>query len=158
MAAPVIRNETLAPIIPHRELIRGRRDGYPMPSGPEGYVVEDLDLIIRHHSRNGYDAEGTLALYEHKHQTAPLGASKERTFGLLHRLILSTDADYIAQRYRGFYVVRQWPDPDATRCQPERSQWEVRHLTDRATFCAGDTEELLNHLCHWRPDWLKRRR
>lgn len=84
-----------------------------MPSGPDGFVAEDLDLVVRTYGPMFHtDAKGVFMLVELKIGGAPLGASKVRTFGLLHEIL--RQGDPYRERYRGFFVVRtsseRWSD------------------------------------------------
>jgi hypothetical protein len=83
---------------PKREFIRNH-----MPSGRQGFVVEDLDLILRHFGRNyELDSKGRLSLIEIKVGVGTFGASKAYTLGLLDQMCRSSE---MAERYRGFYLV-----------------------------------------------------
>ena len=92
---------------PHRDYLRGAQ----FPDGRDGFVVEDLDLVLRVFGpRFRTDADGKFRLVEMKFGSAHLGASKERTFGMIDRLLRGADPAMI--RYRGFYLVnythRDW--------------------------------------------------
>ena len=99
MAQPVFRNPDKFQILPFREWLRKN-----MPSGTDGFVVEDLDLVIRVYGPNfESDAEGKFILVELKYGMAWIGRAKKMTFGLIHRLLRETDSH--RQRYLGFYVL-----------------------------------------------------
>lgn len=67
-----------------RELLRGKRPGLPMPSGRDGFVVENFDLVLRWFGPNfGLDARGRIRLVEVKREGSSLDKSQHYTFGLL---------------------------------------------------------------------------
>jgi hypothetical protein len=85
------------------------------PSGADGFVPEDIDLIIRRYGvRYHLDAEGVLRLLEMKWRpgfngAAVLGLAQHRTFSLLDEMCSSSA---IADRYEGFFVVtHENPNP-----------------------------------------------
>jgi hypothetical protein len=103
--------------------MRGRRD-WEMPTGPQGFVVEDLDrydtwqthdpcqhkdrktpMLLRWHGSNfNLDALGRFRFCEAKYGMAGLETAQELSFGLItHELRHS-------QRFDGFYLV-QYDDP-----------------------------------------------
>lgn len=84
-----------------RELLRGR--GYrSMPSGPDGFIVEDLDLLLRWKGpRFNLDDAGRFRLIEVRRRGTNLDWAKEWTFGLIHFCLRA-----FKPRYDGFYVVQ----------------------------------------------------
>lgn len=83
-----------------RELLRGRKHE-PMPAGTDGFVVEDLDLVLRWFGPHyGLDEWGRFRYVELKRAGYSINPAQRRTFGLSH-CILSERPD----RYDGFYVV-----------------------------------------------------
>jgi hypothetical protein len=85
-------------IDPKREFIRKH-----LPSGRQGFVVEDLDLILRHFGHNyQLDSQGRISLIEIKVGIGTFGPSKAYTFGLLDQMCRSST---MADRYRGFYLI-----------------------------------------------------
>jgi hypothetical protein len=94
------RNPDKLQQLPFRDWLRA---GFP--NGSDGFVVEDLDLVIRLYGPNyGSDRQGRFMLLELKHGTKPAGTSKLRTFGLMDHLLRQADPSAI--RYRGFFIVR----------------------------------------------------
>lgn len=83
-----------------RELLRGHKHR-TMPEGRDGFVVEDLDLILRWYGpRFNQDSIGRFRLVELKRLGAGiLEEAQRRTFDLLDSVITNSD------RYDGFYVV-----------------------------------------------------
>lgn len=91
-----------------RELLRGRKHE-PMPSGRDGFVVEDLDLVLRWFGpRYDLDEWGRFRYVEVKRQGYDLDASQSRTFGLSHSLLCERP-----DRYDGFYLVTHSDDEHA---------------------------------------------
>lgn len=84
-----------------RELLRGNKYR-GMPSGLEGFVVEDLDLVLRWYGPNfGLDAEGRVRWIEMKHGLfTGLDPAKVRTF----KPMVQTLQRY--ERFDGFFLVR----------------------------------------------------
>lgn len=91
-----------------RELLRG--NGYqPMPSGSEGFVVQDLDLVLAWHGqRFGLDRPGRVRLTEMRRWGKRLDGSKVWTFGLLDTML--RQSPWADARYDGFYVVEHSDD------------------------------------------------
>lgn len=80
----------------------------PFSSGPEGFVVEDIDgcYVLRHWGKKwGTDAIGQIMLIEWKHRNpftpADLDLAQSSTFRLLHDMMTASKDD----RYCGFLVV-----------------------------------------------------
>lgn len=85
-----------------------------MPTGPEGFVAEDIDQVIRIYSKE--DLVGRFMLIETKYGCDvvwKLEEAQRRTFGLIDRLLQTADPK--RERYRGFYLVQN-PDPDPWSC------------------------------------------
>lgn len=97
---PALRRPDIVKPDPHRDYLREH-----CPSGPEGFVAEDLDLVVRRFGhRFGLDGTGQFALIEVKHGDTPLGTSKERTFRMIDDLLRQADPN--GERYLGMYVLR----------------------------------------------------
>jgi hypothetical protein len=110
---PIFRNPELYQVDALRECIR-----QDCPPGPAGFIAEDLDLVCRvFGEKYDTDSTGRVMLVEVKHGTKPLGPSKERTFGLIDRLLRAGAKELGGNRYRGYYVIRHdtdgWRDKDA---------------------------------------------
>lgn len=100
MGNAIFRNPDKFQVLPFREWLRNR-----MPNGSSGFVVEDLDLVIRWFGRNfGYDSAGAFILIDLKFGRADLGMAQVKTFGLLDKLLRTADPGY--ERYLGFYLVQ----------------------------------------------------
>lgn len=92
-----------------REWIRER-----FPNGWEGFVAEDLDLVIRTFGSNyGSDDTGRFMLLEVKFRNATIGKAQGRTFGLIHGLLRSADPN--RERYIGFYKLGYGDGDDGSR-------------------------------------------
>jgi hypothetical protein len=103
---PRLRRPDIVKPDPHRDYLREH-----CPPGNEGFVAEDLDLVVRRFgTKFGTDADGQFALIEVKHGTAPLGPSKERTFKLIDDLLSAQDP--WAERYLGMYLLRFFKNGD----------------------------------------------
>jgi len=103
---PVFRNPDLFQRLPWREWLRRE-----MPAGPEGWVAEDLDLIVRRYMSS--DPVGRFMLVELKYGEAGLGEAQIRTFGLVDGLLRAADPQ--GRRYLGYYLL-QYPELDWERC------------------------------------------
>ena len=136
MLKPVFRNPDEFQVDPMREYLRGS-----LPSGPQGCVLEDLDLCLRLFGpKFGSDAEGRFILVEVKYSQTSLGASKERTFGLLDSM-LQTANPFHDRRYGGFYVLRH-----------RRSMTETWEPTDEVSI--NGQVMSVDKLCKWlQSDW-----
>ncbi len=101
MSNHTFRNPDLFQVLPLRDYLRS--PGWP--NGSDGFVVEDLDIVIRHFG-NGYhtDAKGRLLLIEQKHPGHWIRTAQQKTFGLLHGLLRKADPE--RQRYIGYYVLQ----------------------------------------------------
>jgi len=76
-----------------------------MPNGRDGFVAEDLDLLVRWFGPNfHFDARGGFMLVELKYGNAWIGGAQKMTFGVLDELLRKGDPE--GQRYTGFYLVQ----------------------------------------------------
>lgn len=109
MRKPVFRNPDVLPLLGFREYIRNN-----FPSGPDGLVAEDIDLIIRWYGPNfGLDNNGQFILCELKNGLhEKVGLAQQMTFGLIHRLLKHADPN--GRYYKGFYVIN-YTDEDWER-------------------------------------------
>ncbi|HFB06890.1 MAG TPA: hypothetical protein ENJ92_00435 [Chloroflexi bacterium] len=83
------------------------------PEGNKGYVVEDLDLVLRvYGKRYDTDAVGKFILVELKYGNAWIGYAQQKTFGLIDSVLRKGDPT--GERYLGYYVV-QYDDEDWER-------------------------------------------
>lgn len=106
---PRFRNPDKVQLLPERTWLR-----YYMPSGSEGFVAEDGDLIIdvfgnlvgREHSE-----DGRLMLVQVKYGTAAMGYGQKRVYELMHRLMRRGDTG--GELYRGCYIVH-WYSKEVT--------------------------------------------
>lgn len=106
MKKPVFRHPNKFQVLPWREYIREN-----IPSGIQGFVYEDLDLVARRFSKE--DPIGKFMFIEIKYKDTMLGVAQTRTFGLIDRLLRSADPE--RKRYVGYYLM-QYPDPDPNKC------------------------------------------
>lgn len=105
MTKPVFRNPDIVQELPFRTWMRDH-----LPSGNQGVVIEDLDLVVLHFGpRIGreYDADGKFMLVEVKHQRKNMDYPQRRLFGMIHRLLRQTDPE--ENHYVGFYLMH-WED------------------------------------------------
>lgn len=110
MSDAMFRNPDKFQVLPFREFLRKK-----MPNGSSGFIVEDLDLVIRWFGRNyGYDANGAFMLIDLKFGRADLGTAQIKTFGLLDKLLRVADPHY--ERYLGFYLI-QYDNEDWEKAQ-----------------------------------------
>ena len=108
--APEFKYPEYFQLQPHREYIRNHPD-LPPPSA--GYVVEDLDMLIRGYGpRFKTDKDGKFMLLELKFGKKWLTYGQLQTFRLLHGLLRSADPD--KKRYIGFFIVN-YSDVDWNR-------------------------------------------
>ena len=68
--------------------------------GNEGYVLEDIDLVLVRWSNN--DRLGRFKLLEFKENQHYLDKSQRLTFGLIDKMLKSLDESY---RYEGLYLI-----------------------------------------------------
>lgn len=130
----LFHNPQGAKVFPLRDFLGGN-----MPSGREGFVIEDLDwnvvapedaqlLVVRRFGDNyGLDATGQFLIGEFKHRPdlgTDLGPAQKRTFGLIDEQCRMGDTARVQlfnqpRRYCGFYVVaynEPTPGPDTRWC------------------------------------------
>lgn len=95
------RQEAEEAIFQLRELLRGNKHRR-MPFGRDGFVVEDLDLVLRWYGPNfGLDAEGRVRWIEMKYGLhTGLDPAKVRTFKPLVQCLQQLE------RFDGFFLVR----------------------------------------------------
>jgi hypothetical protein len=134
----LFRNPQGAKVYPIRDFL-----GANMPSGREGFVIEDLDwnvvapedaqlLIVRRFGESyGLDATGEFLIGEFKHRPdlgTWLDEAQKRTFGLLDEQCRLGDVARAANdeplpRYCGFYVVAyNEPQPSPL------TRWRIRRI------------------------------
>lgn len=117
MATVEFRLKDKLQVINLRQLIRGETH-WSMPSGPEGLVVEDLDLVIRWYGPLfDLDEVGRFRLVEAKYgEHTSLETAQHRTFKLMDELFRRGDSE---GRYDGFYKLN-YSDDEHT---PETRYW-----------------------------------
>lgn len=133
------RNPQGAKVFPIRDYL-----GTNMPSGGDGFVIEDLDwnvvvpeeaqlLVVRRYGKQyGLDSTGEFLIGEFKWRPdlgTWLDEAQKRTFGLIDEQCQLGDryrveVEHEARRYCGFYVVAY---SDQQPCPTTR--WRVRRLT-----------------------------
>ena len=98
---PVFRNPELYQVLPWRECFRNN-----FPTAKQGYVVEDLDLLILKFGEaigRDKDDDGKFILCEIKTNGASMGYAQQRVWGLVHRTLRLGDPD--RKYYHGFYLI-----------------------------------------------------
>lgn len=105
---PVFRNPDKYQVLPWRDWIRT-----VFPTGQEGFVVQDLDLIVYRfgsliHKKS--DMYGKFILIEVKYKKHRLEFSQEVVFGLIDHLLRKADPE--GNHYAGFYVLTWSEKPD----------------------------------------------
>ena len=106
---PKFRNPELYQVLPIRTFFRGEC-GFEFPSGGQGFVVEDLDLLFRWYGpQYGQDADGRFRLAELKYESSTIRTAQRKTFGLMDRILQRGDPDGL--RYDGFYLIQLYPNP-----------------------------------------------
>ncbi len=90
-----------------RDLLRGHSPHImPMPNGQQGFVVEDLDLVLRWYGKNfGLDNEGRLRLCEVKYGQTPIAKAQKMTFKLLAAIIGKNHP-----RFDGYFIIQTSDD------------------------------------------------
>jgi len=100
MSSHEFRNPDKLQVLPFRDWIRDH-----LPGGPDGYVVEDLDLVLRIYGpKFKSDATGKFMLIELKFGHSWIGVAQRKTFGLMHNLLRNADPG--CQRYLGYFVLQ----------------------------------------------------
>jgi hypothetical protein len=102
---PEFRNEDKLQRLPFRDWLRKY-----LPSGDQGFVVEDLDLVIRlFGSAYRLDSKGAFALIELKYMRTDIGKAQRMTFGLIDEVARLGDPQ--RKRYLGYFLI-QYTDED----------------------------------------------
>jgi len=105
MSKPEFRNDDKFQRLKHRDWLREKQ-----PHGDQGYVVEDLDLVLRVYSgKYGTDSKGCFMLCELKFYPYAPGYAQRKTFGLMDELLKAADPD--GKRYIGYFLI-QYDDED----------------------------------------------
>lgn len=100
MSKPVFRNDDKFQVLKHRDWIRNNK-----PPGNEGYVVEDLDIVLRIYGTNyDTDSTGKFMLLELKFGRAYIDYAQRRTFGQINYMLRKADPGRV--RYMGYFVVQ----------------------------------------------------
>jgi len=101
------RNPGIFQRLPFRDWIRRE-----MPNGADGFVAEDLDLVVRHYGAGfELDSNGRFMLCEIKIDRGIFNKAQQKTFSLIHGLL--READPFCERYIGFFRIHttvEWPD------------------------------------------------
>ena len=82
-----------------------------LPSGREGLVLEDLDLVVLHYGRligRPHSADGRFMLVEIKTKYGKVGYAQQRVYKLIHKLLRYADPNH---QYYGGYHVLHWDPP-----------------------------------------------
>jgi hypothetical protein len=127
MEKPTFRNPGLFQVYKFRDWIRDK-----LPNGPNGCVVEDLDLVIRVYGPNFHsDGTGKFMLIELKFWGSWIQTAQKNTFGLIDHLLRRADPN--KERYLGYFVIN-YNDEDW-----DQSRFSINHIE-----VSG--EELMNFL------------
>ena len=78
-----------------------------MPEGKEGFIVEDIDMVIVNYDTEIKGDSGTILLIEKKNPLEPFNYAQKNLFSIINALLRKSDPD--RKKYRGFYLVR-WYD------------------------------------------------
>lgn len=103
---PKIAHPEFIQVLSFREWLRSDR----FPTGSEGFVVEDLDLVVRWYVSK-VDEVGKFMFCEIKNNRAGLKPAQRNTFRLIDELLRRGDPS--RERYIGFYLI-----------QPSLPEWE----------------------------------
>lgn len=98
---PVFRNPDKVQVLPFREWMRDN-----LPTGKQGMVVEDLDLLPTMFGPlvgRAYDADGLFMLVEIKNKGYRMSYGQKRLFGLIDTLLRFADPN--AEYYLGCFTV-----------------------------------------------------
>jgi hypothetical protein len=94
------RNPDLLQVHPIRNLLRGQHPDYPMPSGPEGLVINDIDLVVKWHGDQFGLIGQRIRFVEMKHGLSCMTGGQMYTYA---------DMDYrhsmLPDGYDGFFQV-----------------------------------------------------
>ena len=125
---PVFRNPDKVQVLEWREWMREN-----MPTGREGFVAEDLDLVVRRYgSLEHGSGDGRFMLIEVKQCNATIGYAQKRTFGLIDRLLRLGDPD--SKHYIGFYLIN-WNSDHVVVNQKEKLD-----MAELKSFLLGEME------------------
>ena len=112
---PVFRNPDKVQVLAWRDWLREN-----MPIGRDGFVAEDLDLIVLRFGKlenRPHNKDGKFMLIEVKQCGKTIDYPQKRTFGLIDRLLRLSDPD--KDYYIGFYVIN-WNDDHVVVNQTEK--------------------------------------
>jgi len=124
MGKPVFRNPDKFQRLAFRDWLREHK-----PTGAQGYVVEDLDLVLRVYGKGyGTDGDGKFALIELKFGESWIRYAQIKTFGQVHKTLRDGDKQ---NRYVGFFVI-QYSDED----------WEKAEFSVNKTALSRDEFDL----------------
>lgn len=99
------RNDRYTNYQGHRDYLMGDR----FPNGNEGYVVEDLDLLVRGYGlKFNTDSKGRFMLIELKYYPSDIGYAQKKTFGMVDEMLRAGDKvlNGNSPRYLGYFVVQ----------------------------------------------------
>lgn len=155
MSDHVFRNPDKVQRLPYREFIREFG-----PNGREGFVVEDLDIVLRWFGkRYGEDADGAVRLVEVKHGSKALETAQIKTFGLLDMGLWLG----LGRRYGGFYVIRtdvEWNQAQEFRVnkakltKDEFLHWLDRDIEIEPLWPKPKTQDFLDRFVEQITEWV----
>lgn len=100
MSDHIFRNPDKLQVLPFRDWLRRNK-----PNGNTGFIVEDLDLIIRLYGEHYHtDDTGKFMLVELKFFPKWIDRAQEMTFGLIDCILRLTNL--FGKRYFGFFVIQ----------------------------------------------------
>ena len=134
MSGHTFRNPDLFQVLPLRDYLRS--PGWP--DGKDGFVVEDLDVVVRHFGNTFHtDAKGRLLLIEQKHPGHWIRTAQEKTFGLMDTLLRKADPERV--RYLGYYILQVAFDADNAPVFPVRMNKQAMDATEFRKWITGET-------------------
>lgn len=100
MSKPEFRHPDKFQVLKFREWIREN-----LPTGKEGFIAEDLDLVIKVFGSNyGLGQAGKFMLCELKFYPTSIGYAQKQLFGTIDKLLRKADPKH--KIYRGYYVIQ----------------------------------------------------
>lgn len=121
---PRFRHPDMFQVLPWREWLRKE-----LPPGHEGWVAEDLDLVVKSFSPD--DPIGRFMLLELKYRNTKLNRAQEMTFGILDYLLRKADPN--RRVYCGYHLLR-YPNERPELCDSVQVNEETLTLVELAKW------------------------